>query len=231
MSSFSSSYLRVNKRGGIDAEERAVRTVCEDDRIPGPRHENVEVEVLEIRGRPLVEAGKARLRSFPVEQSERLSRHFLRLSRGTALLHVLPGENHIHHGAYGFSLGGSPDGTDDNARSVEPLDVKDYTDGLAAADCCHFASSGARKAPGVSADAAKPTLSRLTGRNVIAKPQEFYLIVPPDYRSLGCLLSDQLIPAVPVWLGASRQACGTTTWTGAPSQRLAERPPSRFSPR
>ena len=50
---------------------------------------------------------------------------------------------------------------------------------------------------GVSADATKLALNRLTKQGLIASPARgFYVIVPPDYRSLGCLPADQFIPAL-----------------------------------
>ena len=54
-----------------------------------------------------------------------------------------------------------------------------------------------RSALGVSAAAAKLALYRLAKQKVIASPARgFYVIVPPEYRSLGCLPADQFIPAL-----------------------------------
>ena len=50
---------------------------------------------------------------------------------------------------------------------------------------------------GVSADAGKLALNRLAKQGLIASPARgFYVIVPPEYRSLGCLPADQFIPAL-----------------------------------
>ena len=50
---------------------------------------------------------------------------------------------------------------------------------------------------GVSADATKLALYRLSRQNMIAQPARgFYVIVPPEYRALGCLPPDQFIPAL-----------------------------------
>jgi predicted transcriptional regulator of viral defense system len=50
---------------------------------------------------------------------------------------------------------------------------------------------------GVSAAAAKLALNRLAKKQLIASPARgFYVIVPPEYRSLGCLPADQFIPAL-----------------------------------
>ncbi len=47
----------------------------------------------------------------------------------------------------------------------------------------------------VSADAAKLALNRLTKQGLVASPgRGFYVIVPPEYRSLGCLPAEQFIP-------------------------------------
>ena len=79
--------------------------------------------------------------------------------------------------------------------------AKDYIDDLAATGRYHFISSDARKALGVSADAAKLALNRLTRQNMVAQPARgFYVIVPPEYRSLECLPADQFIPALMQWL-------------------------------
>jgi predicted transcriptional regulator of viral defense system len=77
------------------------------------------------------------------------------------------------------------------------LHAKDYISGLAAGGRYSFTSADARKALGVSADAAKLALNRLIHGQVIASPARgFYVVLPPDYRSLGCLPADQFIPAL-----------------------------------
>ncbi len=61
----------------------------------------------------------------------------------------------------------------------------------------HFTSSEFRSALGVSAAAANQSLWRLTKRGEIASPgRGFYVVVPPEYRGLGCLPPDQFIPAL-----------------------------------
>jgi len=77
------------------------------------------------------------------------------------------------------------------------LHAKDYISCLAASGRYHFLSSDARKALGVSADATKLALNRLARKKMIAQPARgFYVIVPPEYRALGCLPADQFIPAL-----------------------------------
>ncbi len=77
------------------------------------------------------------------------------------------------------------------------LHAKDYIADLAAAGRYHFTSADARKTLGVSADATKLALNRLIRQGLIASPARgFYVIVPPEYRVLGCLPADQFIPAL-----------------------------------
>ena len=68
---------------------------------------------------------------------------------------------------------------------------------LAARGRYHFSSSELRLALGVSEAAARQALSRLAAKGEIASPARgFYVIVPPEYRRLGCLPADQFIPAL-----------------------------------
>lgn len=75
--------------------------------------------------------------------------------------------------------------------------ARDYVSSLAASGCYHFTSREAREALGVSADAAKLALNRLAKQKLIASPARgFYVILPPEYYSLGCLPAEQFIPAL-----------------------------------
>ncbi len=75
--------------------------------------------------------------------------------------------------------------------------ARDYVDGLAAAGQYHFTSSDAREALGLPAAAAKLALGLLARKCVIAQPtRDFYVIVPPEYRSLGCLPAEEFIPSI-----------------------------------
>ena len=68
---------------------------------------------------------------------------------------------------------------------------------LAARGRYHFTSSELRSALGVSEEAARQALSRLAAKGEIASPARgFYVIVPPEYRRLGCLPADQFVPAL-----------------------------------
>ena len=68
---------------------------------------------------------------------------------------------------------------------------------LAARGQYQFAASELRSALGVSGAATRQALSRLATRGEIASPARgFYVIVPPEYRRLGCLPADQFVPAL-----------------------------------
>ena len=86
--------------------------------------------------------------------------------------------------------------------------AKEYITGLAASGRYHFSSAEARSAIGVSAAAAKLALNRLSKQGAVASPARgFYVIVPPEYRSLACLPADQFVPSLMQRLGLSDYAC------------------------
>lgn len=88
-----------------------------------------------------------------------------------------------------------------------------------------FTSQEAAAALGVSADAAKLALARLRRKGEIASPARgFYVIVPPDYRALGCLPADQFIPALMARTGAPYYAALLTAaqYHGAAHHRPQE---------
>ena len=75
--------------------------------------------------------------------------------------------------------------------------ARDVIGDLAASGRYHLTSSEARSALGVSAAAARQALGRLAAKGEIASPARgFYVILPPEYRRLGCLPADQFIPAL-----------------------------------
>lgn len=83
-----------------------------------------------------------------------------------------------------------------NSEPSHP-NAREYVSGLAAGGHYHFGSREAQLALGVSAAAAKLALSRLAKQKLIASPARgFYVILPPEYRSLGCLPADQFITAL-----------------------------------
>ena len=73
----------------------------------------------------------------------------------------------------------------------------EYVSDLAASGRYHLSSREVQSALGISAAAAKLALKRLAKKNLIASPARgFYVIVPPEYRSLGCLPAEQFVPAL-----------------------------------
>ena len=100
--------------------------------------------------------------------------------------------------------------------------ARDYVESLAARGRYHFGSSEAQAALGVSADAAKLALNRLKKQGLVAMPyRSFYVIVPPEYRSLHCLPADQFIPALMKRLGLPYYAglLSAAQYYGAAHQR------------
>ncbi len=84
---------------------------------------------------------------------------------------------------------------------------RDYIDGLAACGRYSFTAAEMRQALGLSPAAAKLALLRLAKQGQVASPARgFHVIVPPEYRQLGCLPADQFIPALMGRLGLSYYA-------------------------
>lgn len=75
------------------------------------------------------------------------------------------------------------------------LSASAYVLQLAARGQLHFTTNEAVAAMGTSLQAASASLRRLQAKGAIATPHRgFHVIVPPEYRSLGCLPADQFIP-------------------------------------
>jgi predicted transcriptional regulator of viral defense system len=73
--------------------------------------------------------------------------------------------------------------------------ARDYIASLAARGQYHFTAAEMCQSQGVSPAAAKLALLRLAKQGLVASPARgFYVIVPPEYRQLGCLPADQFIP-------------------------------------
>src|SRR5258705_11442149 len=65
--------------------------------------------------------------------------------------------------------------------------VRQYISDLAARGRYDFSPREVQSALGVSADAVKLALNRLAKQKLVASPvRGFWLIIPPEYRSLGC---------------------------------------------
>ncbi|MBX9746333.1 MAG: type IV toxin-antitoxin system AbiEi family antitoxin, partial [Hyphomonadaceae bacterium] len=85
--------------------------------------------------------------------------------------------------------------------------MRAYLTDLAARGRYSFTSEDAREVLGVSADAVKLALNRLSKQGAVASPARgFYVIVPPEYRTLGSLPAEQFIPALMERLGHSYYA-------------------------
>jgi predicted transcriptional regulator of viral defense system len=77
------------------------------------------------------------------------------------------------------------------------MKARDYLEELAGSGRHHFTTSDATAALGGSAASARAQLRRLRGQGLIAEPSRgFHVIVPPEYRRLGCLPADQFIDAL-----------------------------------
>ena len=103
--------------------------------------------------------------------------------------------------------------------------ARDIIVDLAAQGRYHFTSNEMRSALDVSDAATRQALSRLTMKGEIASPARgFYAIVPPEYRSLGCLPADQFITplmefrSIPYYVGLLSAA----QYHGAAHQRPQE---------
>ena len=87
-------------------------------------------------------------------------------------------------------------------NSPNRLSARDYVAALAASGRYQFTSKEAQGALSVSAEAAKLALGRLAKQGLIASPARgYHVIVPPEYRSLGCLPAEQFIPDLMQRLG------------------------------
>lgn len=107
-----------------------------------------------------------------------------------------------------------------------PLNAREYIARLAACGRYNFVSGDAQSVLGVSATAAKLALNRLAKQGEIASPvRGFYVIVPPEYRSLGSLPADQFIPAL---MKSQRQVYYAGLLTAAQYHGAAHHRPQEF---
>ncbi len=73
---------------------------------------------------------------------------------------------------------------------------------LAARGRYHFTTDEAVAALGATVPTVRAALRRLKAKGQIADPHRgFYVIVPPEYRRLGCLPADQFVPQLMTSLG------------------------------
>ena len=82
------------------------------------------------------------------------------------------------------------------------VDISSYTDNLAAKGRYHFTTEEAVAALGSSPVAARAAIRRLREKGRLATPfRGFHLIIPPEYRALGCLPAEQFVPLLMEHLG------------------------------
>lgn len=106
------------------------------------------------------------------------------------------------------------------------LNAREYIARLAASGRYNFASGDAQSALSVSAAAAKLALNRLAKQGEVASPvRGFYIIVPPEYRSLGSLPADQFIPGL---MKSQRQVYYAGLLTAAQYHGAAHHRPQEF---
>ena len=78
----------------------------------------------------------------------------------------------------------------------------DLIDHLASQGRYHFTTKLAVERLGVSITAARAAIRRLVRKGLVATPfRGFHVIVPPEYRQLGCLPADQFVPQLMEHLG------------------------------
>ena len=80
--------------------------------------------------------------------------------------------------------------------------AEQYIDSLAATGSHHFTTSAAIEAIGGNDDAVRAQLRRLKKQGRIASPiRSFHVVVPPEYRGLGCLSAEHFIDQLMEYLG------------------------------
>ncbi|MFH1833599.1 MAG: type IV toxin-antitoxin system AbiEi family antitoxin [bacterium] len=84
------------------------------------------------------------------------------------------------------------------------VDATDYIEDLATHGRYHFTTAQAVAAVGSSPVALRAAIRRQREKGRVAMPfRGFHLIVPPEYRTLGCLPADQFVPQLMEHLGLS----------------------------
>ena len=84
------------------------------------------------------------------------------------------------------------------------LHALQFVDDLASRGRHHFTTDEAARTLGGSVPTVRASLRRLKAKNEIADPHRgFHVIVPPEYRRLGCLPADQFVPQLMEHLGKS----------------------------
>lgn len=82
------------------------------------------------------------------------------------------------------------------------MDISAYIDSLEARGRYHFTTDEVAKALGVTPVAARASVRRQRQKGRIAAPYRgFFVVVPPEYRLLGCLPAEQFVPQLMKHLG------------------------------
>jgi len=82
------------------------------------------------------------------------------------------------------------------------MDISAYIDSLAARGRYHFTTREVGRALELSPVAARAAVRRQRQKSRVAMPYRgFFVVVPPEYRSLGCLPADQFVPQLMEHLG------------------------------
>ena len=82
------------------------------------------------------------------------------------------------------------------------MQTRQYIDDLALNGRYHFTIGEAAMVFGIDLTALRPRLRRLKELGLVASPYRgFYVIVPPEYRRLGCLPAEQFVPQLMQHLG------------------------------
>ncbi|MBD3867246.1 MAG: type IV toxin-antitoxin system AbiEi family antitoxin [Acidobacteria bacterium] len=86
--------------------------------------------------------------------------------------------------------------------------VAEFIQDLQARGRYHFTTDEAVEALAGNTTAVRAAIRRLTGKSMVATPHRgFHVIVPPEYRELGCLPADQFIPDLMDHLGEPYYIC------------------------
>jgi predicted transcriptional regulator of viral defense system len=106
------------------------------------------------------------------------------------------------------------------------LSARDYVADLAAGGRHHFTGAEALAALGGSRVAVRAALRRLGRRSEISSPYRgFHVIVPPEYRRLGCLPPEQFVPQL---MGHLQERYYVALLSAAELHGAAHQRPQRF---
>lgn len=75
------------------------------------------------------------------------------------------------------------------------MGISEFVEKIASQGRYHFTTGEAARTTGVTLPAARKALGRLNRKGAIATPvRGFHVVVPPEYRRMGCLPPEQFIP-------------------------------------